>query len=190
MMRTQFSGQRFFVFPATKRHGFKSHFSRVLNAEMSESADALDGHNITGAGSGIAQRIENSDACAHERPRFFGWKFVRDPRQRFRRRDHVLGVTAIKIDPRDLAINAHSEIAATALVTHKIMAAVPADADALVSFPVRHVISQGIDAPRNFMSWHTWILQPRPQTVFDQDIAMANAARVHFHPNLSCARLG
>src|SRR5438270_743837 len=78
MMRTQFSSQRFLLFPATERHSFKSHFSRVLNPEMSESADA----------------------------------------------------------------------------------------------------------------WHTWILKSRPQTVFDQDIAVADATRVHFHADLSSARLG
>src|SRR5436190_20975705 len=171
MMRTEFSGQRFLLFPATERHSFKSHFSRVLNAEMSESADALHSHNVTGTGAGIAQRVENGHTCAHEWPGFFRGKFVRDQRQCFRRRDHVFGVTTIKIDARDFAINAHSEIAATALVAHEIMPAVPADADALALLPVRDAIAQGIDAPRDFMAWHTRILKSRPQTVFDQDIA-------------------
>jgi hypothetical protein len=70
------------------------------------------------------------------------------------------------------------------------MPAVPADADALAFFQVRDAITQGIDAPRDFVAWDAWVLEPRPQTVFDQDIAMANAARVHFHTNLPGARLG
>src|SRR5436190_2147338 len=70
------------------------------------------------------------------------------------------------------------------------MPAVPADAHALALFPVRDAITQGIDAPRDFVAWHTGILKSRPQTVFDEDIAVADATRVHFHANLSGARLG
>src|SRR2546423_10257486 len=39
------------------------------------------------------------------------------------------------------------------------------------------------------MARHTWILNPGPQSVFDQDVAVATAARFHFHSNLSRARL-
>src|SRR5436190_1828316 len=47
-MCAEFLGERFFVFAATERHGLESHLSRILNAEMSKAADALDGNNVAG----------------------------------------------------------------------------------------------------------------------------------------------
>ena len=65
----------------------------------------------------------------------------------------------------------------------------PAYADALTFLPFRDVAADRIDASRDFMTRHTRILEPGPQTLFDEHIAVANAARLHFHANLPGARL-
>ena len=46
-----------------------------------------------------------------------------------------------------------------------------------------------IDPPRDFMTGNTRKLQPRPQTILDEHIAVANAARLNLHEDLSRARL-
>ena len=48
MMRAEFSCERFLIFAATECDCLESHAPRILNAEMSESPDSLDCHNITG----------------------------------------------------------------------------------------------------------------------------------------------
>jgi hypothetical protein len=69
------------------------------------------------------------------------------------------------------------------------MTAMPAYADALTFFPFRDVAAERIDTSRDFMTRHTRILEPGPQTLFDEHIAVANAARLHFHANLPSAGL-
>jgi len=69
------------------------------------------------------------------------------------------------------------------------MSAVPAYADPLTFFPLRDFVADCIDASRNFMTRHTRKLKPRPETFFDDKIAVANTARFHFHANLPRARL-
>src|SRR5256886_7288523 len=104
-------------------------------------------------------------------------------------RNHILGISAVKIDARNLAIDAHSEIAAPALFADKIMSAVPADADALAFFPFCNPVADCIDAPGDLMTGHTRILKSGPQTFFNENVAVTNAARFYFHANLPSTRL-
>jgi hypothetical protein len=69
------------------------------------------------------------------------------------------------------------------------MAAMPADANALPFMPCGDVVADGIDASGDFMPWHAGILQPRPETVLDKYVAVANAARLDFHAHVPGARL-
>ena len=69
------------------------------------------------------------------------------------------------------------------------MSAMPAYADALTLFPFHDVNADCLDATRDFMSRHPGILKPGPAAFLDENIAMANAARLHFHANLPSARL-
>jgi hypothetical protein len=64
------------------------------------------------------------------------------------------------------------------------MSTMPADTDALTCDPCGHVVADCIDASGDFMTWHTGILKPGPQTFFDQRIAVANPARFNFHAHL------
>lgn len=60
----QFLGQRFLVGAAPDGDGAKAHLAGVLNSEMAETADALDRDQVSGARSGIAQRVVNGNAGA------------------------------------------------------------------------------------------------------------------------------
>src|SRR5579864_4520200 len=133
----------------------------------------------------MSQRIVNGDASAHERSGFFRRHIIWNCRQRFGRRDYVLGITAIEVDSGDFARGAHREIAAPALVAHKIVSAMPTNTNALTFVPVRNAISKRIDASGDFMSGYAWILKARPKSFFDENIAMTNAARFNFHTHLS-----
>ena len=68
------------------------------------------------------------------------------------------------------------------------MSAVPADTNALTNRPSGDIGADGINASSYFMTGHARILKPRPETLFDERVAVANAARFDFHPNLSGAR--
>src|SRR5438552_18469188 len=114
-MRAKFFSERLFVFAAAERNCLKSHLSRVLHTEAAESADALNGDDITAPRAGISQGVKNCHARAHERTSFFSRQFVWNQCQRFRRRDHVFGVTAVEIDASNFALNTHCEITAPAL---------------------------------------------------------------------------
>jgi hypothetical protein len=69
------------------------------------------------------------------------------------------------------------------------MSAVPADADALTFLPIRDVTTDRINAARDFMTRHTGILKPGPETFFNQRIAMTNTARFNLHAYLAGTRL-
>src|SRR5215831_8582943 len=110
----------------------------------------------------MAQGVKDSHACAHERSGFFGRQFVWNQRQRFRRRDHVLGVPTIEIDPGDLAIHTHCEIAAPASITNEVVTAVPANPDTIAFLPVRDALAESVNPAPDFVPRHTRILQSWP----------------------------
>jgi hypothetical protein len=65
------------------------------------------------------------------------------------------------------------------------MSAVPAYADALPGLPRGDVFADCGDASGDFVTRDTRILKPRPQTFFDKRIAVADAARIYLHANLT-----
>ena len=126
----------------------------------------------------------NSDACANERPCFVCWQFIGNRSERFGWRGHILCISAIEIDSGDFAIDAHFEIAAPARVAHKTMSAMPADTYALTFLPLSNIGSDCIDASRHFMTGHSRILESGPQTFVNENIAVANPARLDSDSNL------
>ena len=157
---------------------------------MSQSADAMHRYQVAAARPGIAERVVDRDARAHERSCFLGRQLTCNQGHCFRRCDHVLGISAIEIEASDFAIHAHGEITTPTRFAYETMSAVPAYADALTFFPLRHIAANRIDASGNFMTRHSWILQTGPKSLFDEHVAVANPARLHFHANLAGARLG
>ena len=64
------------------------------------------------------------------------------------------------------------------------MSAMPADTYALTFLPLRNIGSDCIDASRDFMTRHSRILESGPQTFVNENIAVANAARLDLDSNL------
>src|SRR4029453_17737959 len=96
----------------------------------------------------------------------------------------MVRISAIEVEPRHLTIGAHRKIAATAVLAREAMAAVPAYANSLALPPIRDAGTEPIDASGDFVTRHTWISKPGPETVFHEHIAVANAADLHLHPDL------
>src|SRR2546430_15653535 len=188
-MCTQFSRQRFLLPPAANCHCLESHPPCVLNSEMSQSSNAMYRYHVAAPRARISQRVVHGDACTHERSCSRRWQFVRNRCHCRRWRNHILGISAVKIDARNLAIDAHSEIAAPAQFADEIMSAMPAYAHALAFFPFCNPVADCIDAPGDLMTGHTRILKSGPQTFFNENVAVANAARFYFHANLPSTRL-
>jgi hypothetical protein len=155
-----------------------------LNAEVAEAADALHGDQITGAGSGIAQSVENRDAGAEQRRSVGRWKIVRDSGYRFGRRDHVFLIPAVVTDAGNFLVLAIDKIAAAAGLAGEIVAAVPSDAYALAGLPVGNVGADGIDVAGDFVSGDSGILDAGPKAFFYEGIAMADAASFNFNSYL------
>ena len=56
--------------------------------------------------------------------------------------------------------------------------AMPANTDALATFPWLHSFADSIDNSNDFVSRHTRILNTGPESFLDQRIAVTNAARL------------
>src|SRR5215203_1190144 len=124
----------------------------------------MHSYNVPCARRGVTQRIVNRDAGTHEWTNLLRRQFIRHSRNCFRAHDHVLRVTAIEIDPGDLPIHAHSEIAAPALIADEIMAAMPAHTDSLTFLPLGDAAANRVNAPADLMTRHARILHLRHQT--------------------------
>jgi hypothetical protein len=73
--------------------------------------------------------------------------------------------SAVEIDARSFAIDAHCEIAALARCADEAMSAMPAHADALTFLPFNDVGADRIDATRDFTTRHTGILKSGPHSL-------------------------
>src|SRR5258708_30413380 len=130
---------------------------------MSETANPLYRDKVGRRGAGVGQGREDRPARTNERSCFFRGYLVRNSRKCFRRCDHVFGVSAIIVDTRHLAINAHGEVAASTFLTDKIMAAMPAYANGIARFPGGHTRSKSINATGHFVAWGPPTIQAPPK---------------------------
>jgi hypothetical protein len=99
-------------------------------------------------------------------------------------------ITTVKVDSGHFPFDAHGEVTAPALLAHEAMAAMPTDTDTLTFLPGGYVAGQSIDAPGNFVARHAGKLKPGPDAVFDQSVAVANAAGLDLDAYLAATRLG
>ena len=70
------------------------------------------------------------------------------------------------------------------------MATVPPYPDAISLAYGRNSLAESIHAAGDFVTRHTRILQPRPESVFHHHVAMADPASFHFHTHLPRPWLG
>src|SRR4051812_35973480 len=88
-------------------------------------------------------------------------------------------------DAGNLLFFAKDEISPAARFANKAMPAMPAHADSLPDLPTRDVRAQRVNFPGDLMSRDAWKLQPRPEAILHQHVAVANAAGFDFDPHLA-----
>jgi hypothetical protein len=99
-------------------------------------------------------------------------------------------VSAVIADARNLLIPAVAKISAAALQARAVVAAVPADTDALAFLPLGNASAQFIDNARHFMPWNTGILNSGQIAFFREHITVANTTGLHLDENLSRTGFG
>src|SRR5258708_36540938 len=157
---------------------------------MSETANPLYRDKVARTRAGVAQGIDDRHARTDDRSCSLRGYLVRNSRKCFRRCDHVFGVSAIIVDTRHLAINAHGEVAASTFLTAKIMAAMPAYANGIARFPGGDTRSKSINAAGNFGTWDPRILQAPPQPFFYPYLTIAHPAGFHLDTHLPRTGVG
>ena len=98
-------------------------------------------------------------------------------------------VSAVIADARNFQVPAIAKISAPALATRVVLAAVPADTDALSLLPLGNTGAHFIDDACHFMSWNAGILNAGPRAFFREHVTVANTTGLHLDPHLSCTRL-
>src|SRR5581483_8741459 len=113
----------------------------------------VDRDRVAADRSAVAERVERREAGAEERRRLLEGERLGDPREDGRRRDDVLGVAAVVVDPRDLERDrAREEVALTARAAVAAVSAVPADADLVAHLPRLDARSERVDDARDLMA--------------------------------------
>src|ERR1019366_811136 len=186
----EFSGERFFVLAPADGKRAEAHLPRILDSQMAQSADALNGDQIASARARIAQRIENGDAGTKQRGGLGGVQVFGDGGDGFGGREHIFLVTAIVADAGDLPVLAVNEVASAAGIAGEAMAAVPSDSHAMAGFPVGDVGADGVDAPGNFVAGNAWILNAGPMAFLYECVAVADAAGFDFNSDLIAGGFG
>ena len=98
-------------------------------------------------------------------------------------------VSAVIADARNFQVPAIAKISAPARETRAVLAAVPADTDALPLLPLGNTRTQFIDDARDFVSRNAGILNSGPRAFFREHVTVANATGLHLDAHLSCTRL-
>src|ERR1700722_2214871 len=150
---------------------------------MPQAADSLHSYQFSGAGSRIAQRIENCDAGTHQRSGFLRRQIVGQGGDGLRGHDHVLRIPAVEMKSSNLFKLAVDEVTPAAGLAFEAMPAMPAHANTLSRRPQRNAVADGIDASSDLMAGNARILNAWP-SLLDQNIAMANAAGFDLDTNL------
>src|SRR5438552_3289647 len=119
---------------------------------MPETANALHGHQISGNRSCITKSIEGGNPRAHKWCSGGGRQIFGQGGDCFRRHNHVVCVSAVKVDCCDFLVAAKHEISMAAEFACEAVSTMPSYADALSGLPVGNSGSNGVDAAGNFMA--------------------------------------
>jgi hypothetical protein len=149
----------------------------------------LYGNQIPRNSADMTEGVEDRDSSTEKGGRIGGGESLRYRGDRFLWRDHVFGITAVEMERSDLLIPAQDEITTTARTADKTMAAMPSHTNPLTRLPKLNVSSDGIYAASNFVSGYTGILNARPYAIFHENIAVTDAACVHFDSDLAARRI-
>ena len=144
---------------------------------MAEAADAEDGDEVAGHRAGVAKGIEGRHAGIHERRGVDGAEPVGDAGQHRPRRDDVVGVAAVEVNPGDLeVVPAGQVVAATTAVAVAAVPAMPADAGAVARLPLGDVRADRVDDAGDFVAGNARERDPGPESLDRQHVAVADPA--------------
>src|SRR5690349_7131426 len=184
-MRAEFFCERFAVFAAADGGDAIAEFVGELDAEMAEAADPLNGDQIARGCAAMAQGVEGGDTGAENRGRFGRIKRIGHGSDGFGGNDCVLGVTAVEAEAGDFFVGAVDKVAAAALRTRTVMAAVPADADPLTFLPSCDASADFVNDACDFVAGRARIRYAGPKAVLDEMVTETDAAGLHADADMS-----
>jgi hypothetical protein len=141
-------------------------FVRELNSQMAQTADALNGTKIAAHRAAVTERVIGGDSGAEDRRGFHVTERVRNGRQRFDWSHHVLLIAAVIANASNFQVLRIAKIFAPARTAGAVLAAVPADADALAFSPGCDIGANLINEARDFVSRHTRVLNSGQAAAF------------------------
>ena len=151
---------------------------------MAEPANSLHSDQVARQSTVATESVERGDPGTHQGRGFGGIERFRHARQRFHRCEHVLLVATVITDPANLHVRAIREISAPAGETRAVLAAVPADSDALALFPFRDARAHLVDYARYFVSGDAWVRNSRKEAVLRDHVAVTDSTREDADPHL------
>src|SRR5262249_15162662 len=154
-------GQLFRLRTKTNCNGPESHPSRVLNAEVSESPNALDRDERAGTQAGIPKRIEGRDARTQQRCGIYRLETVWNRYGGARFNGHDLRVATVNHDAGEHRVHTVDEISPQAGNAGAIPSARYSNAHALAYRTGPDIRADGINAPDDLMPGHSRISQAR-----------------------------
>jgi hypothetical protein len=137
----------------------------------------------------VAQRVVRGDTGAKQRGCFDVAQCLWYWHKSLDGSHHVLLISTVIANARNLQILAVAKVSAAALATSIVLPPVPSNTDSLTPFPRRNACTEFIDDASYFMSRSTWILNPRPGAFFGEQVAVADSTSLHLDANLSWAWL-
>ena len=156
----------------------------VLQAEVAQPADALDGDERAGAGVDLQQRAVGGQAGAQQRGRLERAEPVGDADQPAGPGEGVLRVPAVDRGARPRLVGAVDEVAPAAEVALVVLAAQVADADPLADVPGGHAGADGVDDADDLVAGDDRLGRVGAQPLDGDDVGVADAAALDPEPHL------
>jgi hypothetical protein len=190
LVRPELAGQLLLVGPARERDRSESHFGCELQAQVAQTANALNRHRVSGARAAIAECIVRRNARAEQRSRVHRLQRFGQPGQRLGRHHGVFRVATVMADAGDFRLDAIDEQALATIVAHEAVPAVPAHTDALTRRVIADPGTDRIHAPRDLVARNSRQREARIQRVLHHRVAVTDATRLYLDAHLPRARLG
>jgi hypothetical protein len=167
----------------------ESHVAGKLDTKMSETANSLDGDQITPAQAGVAKSVVSRDPRAQKGSGIYGGEFVWNGSNPARLRDHDFRVSSIDRYSRCDCVLTIYDVSPSAGLARTVFAAKEANTDALTGFPSGHSTAQRVNATYDFMARNAGQFQTRVGPRNRGRIGMTNPAGFDANSNLTGPRL-
>jgi hypothetical protein len=159
-MRTQVLRELRLLASASDCDRTESHVAGKLDTKMSETANSLDGDQITPAQAGVAKSVVSRDPRAQKGSGIYGSEFVWNGSNPARLRDHDFRVSSIDRYSRCDCVLTIYDVSPSAGLARTVFAAKEANTDALTGFPSGHSTAQRVNATYDFMARNAGSFKP------------------------------